>query len=502
VKTQIIQLEHHDDPTSTRDKMGWSQTGRILLVWPKKGRILTRKIDLILLYRHAQKLGGQLALVTADSEVRFNANQIGLSIFTSVRQAQFARWKRPQKPQTQQSIFDPEEISSRKAKLDEFNPPQKQSHELPLAARITLFSLAILAVLCIAVVILPSAEVKLEPKPQTQQISIPVLAKDGVEQVTVTGTVPIHWVNFTVEGEAHKITSSVTHIPQGFAKGTVIFTNLTDHQIVIPKGISVSNQNLELSYTTDQSSIIPAGPGQSVSTRITATEPGEKGNIGVGEIQNIEGTLGLDMTVTNPEAISGGSDVQSPASSAKDYADLQATLMQNLTDEANLVWASKLSPGDQALDDQPRFIRKIEEVFSPTDPQPASELFLNLMLAYKMPVVSEEDLTSLTRTILDASLPDGYRVIPNSESIEQLTSPVWIDETTARWQIKASRMLQPIPNESQIASLIAGLSPHRAMTKLVEQADLASTPIILRHPSWWPLLPFLPFRIELQENTS
>jgi hypothetical protein len=36
MKTQIIQLESHDDIISIRDKMGWSQTSRILLVWPEK----------------------------------------------------------------------------------------------------------------------------------------------------------------------------------------------------------------------------------------------------------------------------------------------------------------------------------------------------------------------------------------------------------------------------------------------------------------------------------
>lgn len=478
--------------------MGWSQTGRILLVWPKKGRILTRQIDLVLLLRHAQKLGVQLALVTADPGVRFNANQIGLSVFTSIRQAQFARWRRSQKVHAQQAIFDPEKVARQKSMLDEYEHPQNQSHQLPLAVRLTFFSLAILAVLCIAVVLFPSAEVRLDPKLETQEISLPIQARDEVEQVKVTGVVPIHWIRYTVDGEAHQITTSVTKIPQGFAKGTVIFTNLTDHQIGVPMGTKVSTHDLDFSYKTDRSSTIPAGVGQSVSTPITATEPGEDGNIRAGEIQNIAGTLGLEMTVTNPEALAGGTDVLSPAPSPQDYTNLQTTLLKNLEEEANLSWPSNLAPGDQALDSKPRFIRKIEEVFTPADSHPASELFLNLMLEYKMQVVKEEDLVALTRTILDANLPEGYRIIPNSETIENLTPPEWIDDATARWQIKASRKIQPIPDEHETASLIAGLSPRTALTKLSEEIDLATTPIIQRHPSWWPLLPFLPFRIDVQ----
>ena len=56
MKTQILRLEAHDDVISAHDKMQWSQTGRILLVWPEHGKILTRRLDLILLLRHSQSL--------------------------------------------------------------------------------------------------------------------------------------------------------------------------------------------------------------------------------------------------------------------------------------------------------------------------------------------------------------------------------------------------------------------------------------------------------------
>jgi hypothetical protein len=93
MKVQIIQLESHDDSLSTRDKMGWSQTGQILLVWPPRGRILNRKLDLLLLQRHSKSLGVKFALVTHDSEVIRNADQLGLSVFENVRQALDTPWR-------------------------------------------------------------------------------------------------------------------------------------------------------------------------------------------------------------------------------------------------------------------------------------------------------------------------------------------------------------------------------------------------------------------------
>ena len=88
MKIQIVHLETHDDVISTRDKMGWGQTNRIILIWPAKGAILDRPLDLVLLQRHSQSLGAQLSLVTRDEEVCFNAEQLGIPTFPSLRKAQ------------------------------------------------------------------------------------------------------------------------------------------------------------------------------------------------------------------------------------------------------------------------------------------------------------------------------------------------------------------------------------------------------------------------------
>jgi len=44
MKIQIIQLEKHDDVISARDKMAWCKAPRILLVYPRGSRILTRQV--------------------------------------------------------------------------------------------------------------------------------------------------------------------------------------------------------------------------------------------------------------------------------------------------------------------------------------------------------------------------------------------------------------------------------------------------------------------------
>ena len=78
MKTHIIKLEPHDDVISTRDKMGWGKTGRILLVWPDRGRVLKRQLDLVLLQRHSNLLGVQLGIVCKDEDIRKQAQELAI----------------------------------------------------------------------------------------------------------------------------------------------------------------------------------------------------------------------------------------------------------------------------------------------------------------------------------------------------------------------------------------------------------------------------------------
>ena len=93
MKTHVVQLERDDDVISARDKMLWSKAPRILVVWPRRGWVLNRELELTLLKRQSQKLGAQLAFVTFDDDVILYAGEMGIPTFDSVSQAQRNAWK-------------------------------------------------------------------------------------------------------------------------------------------------------------------------------------------------------------------------------------------------------------------------------------------------------------------------------------------------------------------------------------------------------------------------
>jgi hypothetical protein len=493
MKTQILQLEPHDDVISTRDKMGWSQTSRILLVWPSRGRILIRRLDLELLLRHSRALGGQMALVTRDSQVRSHAKQLGIHVFNSVRQAQNTRWKRPyrrgitSKWKAEQA---PHELPA---------PPDRAGNAAGLSplARLGIFSLGVLALLSIAAVLLPSAEVTLTPETRLQEISLPVEASASVDRVNLSGLIPIRSVSVVLEGRDSLSPTGEIQVPEHRSRGRVEFTNLTDREISVPAGTVVSTPGASIRFTTDQADQVPAGPGKTLSLPVTAMAPGSMANVRAGRIKGIEGPLGLSLVVTNPSATRGGSDRPSPAPTPLDRTRLSNQLLATLMESAESETQNMLKPGDLLLGPATAPSQILEETFDPPDDQPANQLVLTLRAEFQAQIISGEDLEELATAALDANMPPGYSAEPGSLEIEHQSSPTLEDSGSAHWELKAHRSIVAELAESQALAAAMGLPPTQAAQRLQQNLPLERPPRISLVPTWWPRMPFLPFRIHI-----
>ncbi len=171
MKTQVIQLEPHDDIISARDKMGWGQTQRVVLVWPHRSQILTRQLDIQLLHRHSRQLGVQIALVSRNPDVRFFAHELGIPVFSTVHKAQTQRWRKVRRGRervTPLPAADPadngnepvlERLNDLKARA---RPPTPGWLRRPYI-RLGIFAVGVLAILAIAFVLVPSARINLSP---------------------------------------------------------------------------------------------------------------------------------------------------------------------------------------------------------------------------------------------------------------------------------------------------------------------------------------------------
>ena len=86
--------------------------------------------------------------------------------------------------------------------------------------------------------------------------------------------------------------------------------------------------------------------GAAVMAEIEAVDLGPSGNVSGGQINAIDGSLGLQLAVTNPSPTTGGGLSQAPAVTAADRERVRAELLTRLQAEAMSALEGQLAPGE------------------------------------------------------------------------------------------------------------------------------------------------------------
>jgi len=503
MKTYIVQLDNHDDVISARDKISWSKATRVLLVWPRRGRVLERRIDLLLLKRHAQHSGAQLAVVTSDSQVRTNAGELGIPIFSQAEDAQKVTWRRERRrrriPLRRGTRIDPHTLRPQR---DALTVHEKVGQKTRLAA----FSIGVVAVIALVLFFLPTAQIELTPLRTTQRLVIPMWASPALPAASSSGGIPAAEMVVVVEGRDEAAVTGQGRVADASAAGEVRLTNLTDQPVIVPAGSVVMTTTAPVvRFATTQEARIPAGPGQQTVVEIEALVPGIAGNVAAGQIRAMEGALGLRLVVENPTAIRGGSERVSPSPSARDYQTLREKLLATLRKTAQDEMIGMLQTGQRLLDETVHVNEVIEEIAEPAENQPGDRLVLSMRVQFQAMLVNEADLIQVAQAALDANQEQGYQPVPGSLVFAFASTPRFDDPgsadgsrpATARWDLGIERMLEKGLPEASIVRAVQGRAITEASSSLQARLSLIEPPHIRIWPSWWPRMPFLPFRIQV-----
>ena len=496
MKTQIIQLHKNDDNISVRDKMSWSQTGRILLVWPGKGQVLHRHLDLILVKRQANRMGAQLAFVTNDSEVRSIADQIGIPVFDNLRHAQQSHWHFDKREKT-----DLHPVSTHPNLEDMRNLllPQSQSWLEHPATRIIGFGVSVLALFILGIYILPGATIYLSPQSKIQSMTLSLTADPSLTDINIsTGSLPTYIMEVVVEGSENAIVSGSVTIPDKVAIGGLRFTNISDREITIPTETVVTTLGSDpIRFITSHQGEVIVKSGESAVLTARSIEPGTSGNLPENSLVAIEGALGLDLTVTNPYGTHGGTDGSVPSPTNQDVRILREHLIKKL-EQAALVEVQAMIPTDDTLiTPSLKTIEIIDETTTPAVGEPGNQLSQSMRMRFQSQVVAGKELRNLVTPILDANTPAGYMPSITTMVLDKLTLPTTGEDGNAHWTLRAQRKLQADIVNNQAINLIKGLSVAESIDRLNRSLPLASEAQIMLAPEWWPRLPLLPLRIQV-----
>ncbi len=490
MKTHVIHLVGHDDIVSVRDKMSWSKSERILLVFPDHARILPRDLDLLLLKRHAAHLGAQMALVASSRWVRIHCTRLGVPVFADLASARSAEWGGAVSLPHPSRHLPRIDLRLRHKALS----PDQPAWRIYSPVRLLFFLLGFSAVLAILVTFLPTASIALVPEMHYQVVSIPVHASLDVTDVALAGAVPADALTLPLRGSQTIASSGLTSIPIGFAEGLARFENLSVALVGIPAGTVVRTLDVPAwRFATLEDAILPAGVGQTLQIPVRALVAGPGGNLPVGALASLEGLLGADLAVTNPQPFTGGSDAQVPSPTPADQDSLRLMLLDALAKRCQENLLPLLPPGAVTSPDALE-LQVLAETFLPGEAQPGETLSLVMDVECTTLYTDQADLQALAVAVLDANLPVGFTPL-DAPILEQ--GGMTLESGTLRWEMTASRPIQLQVDPAAIGMLVNGQRPSQAVETLQSSLSLGQPPFISLQPNWWPWLPAIPFRITI-----
>ncbi|MGQ0600777.1 MAG: baseplate J/gp47 family protein [Anaerolineales bacterium] len=507
MKEQILHLDPHDDYVSARDKMGWVQTQRVLLVWPQRAPSngtppLQRRLDLVLLHRHAHRLGAQLALVTRDEAVRDNAAELGLPVFESVEATRTMRWRaRVPRIRPTRRNRRPDTAPIREWMRTERTPTLRSlPNGVVFGLRLIVFLIGLLALFGLLYTLVPSASIALTLAPQPIATTVEVIADPAISTLQAS-VIPARRVRVEVQNTQLLPTTGSVEVPGERAAGTVIFNNIAGTAALIPQGTSVRTGNTNARFTTQQAVNIEGRIGATVQVEIQAVDKGLTGNVPANAINTIDGPLGTQLAVVNAQPTTGGNVERRAAVTAADREALQTKTLTQLQQSSLAAIEAQLQPGEFVVSETVTVTQVLAEDFDPALGEASDTISLTLRIAATGTAVSEAQVRAVAVTALEASLPSGAALV--ADTVRVTRSPAFsVDEAgRIRFTVNAEASALPAIDRERVRAAVSGLSLTEAATRLQSTLPLAAPPEIVLRPAWlaqwYAVLPWLPLRIDL-----
>lgn len=495
MKTAILQLDPFDNVISIKEKIAWSKTQRILLVWPNKGKIKLNPMDIILILRSAERLGAQISVVTDEPVIINQLKELGISVFSSIPEAQKKPWRKP-KIRNRSLLSKNSERNWNQKDFD--RKSQNQKKELSIHFRWLFFALGLLATFLIIFVFIPSAQITITPMLEEQSIQMKFRSDPTIKEINMTGAIPFRLVEIEMEGQLEGESTGIIRIPDKKATGEVNFRNLSDKEIFIPQGTIVRTGSEPLiRFETTKEAILKPGIESQIDVPIQSLSGGTNGNVPIGSITSIENDLGGNIVVVNSDATSGGVDIKTFSPTENDYEKLKIELIELL----------KMNSIEEIRETNPNAILipektiKIDEIIDekriPEIGDPAERHILRIRASVSGWIFTVEDVEKAVELAMNADLINQFHTNEGDFEIEIVDDSLIFEEEKIQWEVKATREISPYIDENLIIQNILGLKIETAKSILKKEIKSTNDPLIEISPSFWKYLPFLPFRINM-----
>ncbi len=493
----VVELQNQDDLSSILNWLAWLDSGRVALVLPWDIRFLSAELDFGLVRREAERRQLEIAIVSLDPERRGLARRCGFPAFASVEEAQRTdvwggRSPRCVEPPPR-SWWEPEvDLRPRPVR-----PHGRWLDWVKAGVRVLIFLLALMVLAASAYAIVPSGTVTLVPAGREFSTIVPVSVDPDLETVDqVSRVVPARRVGIEVEGYTEVETTGVVEVPLGRATGVVMFTNLLAQDYVVPVGTMVrtSSTSYPIRFRTTADVAVPAG-GQATAP-IEALEQGI-GNVGIFQINRVEGVAASAVRVINPEPTTGAEPQETRIVSQADYDRVRALLMHQLLDQAYVEMGSLLESTEVLLRQSLRIEAVPKEAYTRFVTEQADTVGLDMRLLISGLAVDVDNAEAVAYTNLARRLPLDYSLVDADFELGQVAEEdigpgQFTFFVTARGYAAAGLDVE------EAVSLVQGQRLVDARERLMQEFPLAEPPQLTIWPEQVERMPLLPLRISVE----
>jgi hypothetical protein len=346
------------------------------------------------------------------------------------------------------------------------------------------------------VILLPSATITLSPVRTDAAYNLALTLDPRAETTHTAGILPARPLTRTLTGSIRVTTTGTTQVASTAAGGQVTFINQTDEAVLIPVGTGVlPSGRPDLRFETLEDVTLESGRDATVQARVVASRPGPAGNLPSGTLNAIDGPLGLKAAVTQPEALTGGTEAERPAVAAADQANAQRLLTEQLLAQAAADLRAALASDEELAESSLRVVNTAQRDFDRPLGAAGDSVGLEMTLEIAALSYRPSQLEAAVEKALAERGGTGARTVPGSRRVLQATGdPAHPDVLS----VEVEEELYSPQDLQQVRRRARGLSVADAASELGKLEGLASSPVVTLRPAWWPVLPWLEVRLEVR----
>lgn len=367
------------------------------------------------------------------------------------------------------------------------------------------------------VYLVPSADVTVSVPFKTYSLSMTLSANGTSTQNATLGTVQAQTLTYDTSVSGNATPTGSASVGNAQATGSVQFTNKSSQLVEIPTGMQLSTKSGINFTTTLDVKLPPANSGSSYTPPVTvqAQNPGTVGNVPANTIVNITASgqqlllqfnPGLSpgaLTVTNPQATTGGGAGKATSLSTNDVNTLKAKLHTEVQTKLSDWLTKQLHIGDQA--GKPVSVETVSTTPTVGTVITTGTFSETLKLHATVLVVRNAAIQSAASASMNTAISknkqdSGYTLYePQQLNITKMKSTPSSDSKSLKLSFSAEGQIIPNISVAQIRTLLAGKKVSEVQSVLTGPGGVNgvvnSSAVV--QPGFFPWLPFMSSHINV-----